>query len=42
MTVAQPTPALLEALDRVGQEMAREWITRAGEDGARVIAAFRG
>lgn len=42
MTVAQPTPALMEALDRVGQELTREWIARAGEDGARVIAAFRG
>lgn len=42
MTVAQPTPVLLEALARVGEEMTREWITRAGEDGARVIAAYRG
>ena len=42
MNVAQPTPALLEALDRVSQELTREWITRAGEDGARVIAAYRG
>ena len=42
MTVATPTPALLEALNRVGEEMTREWIARAGEDGARVIAAYRG
>jgi TRAP-type C4-dicarboxylate transport system substrate-binding protein len=42
MNVAQPTPALLEALDRVSQELTREWIARAGEDGARVIAAYRG
>jgi TRAP-type C4-dicarboxylate transport system substrate-binding protein len=42
MNVAQPTPALLEALERVSQELTREWITRAGEDGARVIAAYRG
>lgn len=42
MTVAAPTPALMEALDRVGQELTREWIARAGEDGARVIAAYRG
>ena len=41
MTVATPTPALLESLARVGEEMTREWITRAGEDGARVIAAYR-
>jgi TRAP-type C4-dicarboxylate transport system substrate-binding protein len=42
MTVARPSPALLEALDRIGQEMTREWVARAGEDGARVIAAYRG
>ena len=42
ITVAQPTPALLEALARVSEEMTREWVTRAGEDGARVIAAYRG
>ena len=41
MTVATPTPALLDSLARVGEEMTREWITRAGEDGARVIAAYR-
>jgi TRAP-type C4-dicarboxylate transport system substrate-binding protein len=42
MNVARPTPALLEALERVSQELTREWIARAGEDGARVIAAYRG
>jgi len=42
MTVARPSPALLEALDRIGQEMTREWVARAGEDGARAIAAYRG
>ncbi len=41
MTVAQPTSVLLEALARVGEEMTREWLIRAGEDGARVIAAYR-
>jgi len=42
MTVTQPSPVLLEALNRVGVEMAREWVTRAGEDGARLIAAYNG
>ena len=41
MNVATPTPALLTALDRVSNEMVTEWLTRAGEDGARVIAQYR-
>ena len=41
MNVATPTPALMEALDRVSAEMVTEWLTRAGEDGARVIAQYR-
>lgn len=41
MTVAQPTPALMEGLARVGETMAQEWLARAGEDGQRVITAYR-
>ena len=41
MTVAQPTPALMEGLARVGETMAQEWLSRAGEDGQRVISAYR-
>ena len=41
MNVATPTPALMEALDRVSAEMVTEWLTRSGEDGARVIAQYR-
>ena len=41
MNVSQPTPALMQALDRVSTEMVNEWLTRAGEDGARVIAQYR-
>jgi len=41
MNVATPTPALMQALDRVSAEMTTEWLTRAGEDGARVIAQYR-
>ena len=36
-----PTSALMEGLDRVSARMVTEWLTRAGEDGARVIAQFR-
>ncbi|MCM2209731.1 hypothetical protein MYF61_29395, partial [Klebsiella quasipneumoniae] len=31
ITVAQPTPELMEALKKVGDTMAQEWITEAGE-----------
>lgn len=41
MTVAQPTPALMEGLGRIGETMTAEWLARAGEDGARVITAYR-
>ncbi len=41
MNVPTPTTALMEALDRVSAEMVTEWLTRAGEDGARVIAQYR-
>ena len=41
MNVATPTPALMQALDRVSAEMVTEWLTRSGEDGARVIAQYR-
>jgi TRAP-type C4-dicarboxylate transport system substrate-binding protein len=41
MTVAQPTPALMEGLARIGETMAQEWLSRAGEDGQRVISAYR-
>jgi len=41
VTVAQPTPALMEGLGRIGETMAQEWLTRAGEDGQRVISAYR-
>jgi TRAP-type C4-dicarboxylate transport system substrate-binding protein len=41
MTVAQPTPALMEGMARIGQQMVEEWVGRAGEDGQRLIAAYR-
>ena len=41
MNVATPTPALMQALDRISNEMVTEWLTRGGEDGARVIAQYR-
>lgn len=41
MTVAQPSRALLDGMNRVSEEMVREWLGRAGEDGQRVIQAYR-
>jgi hypothetical protein len=41
MTVAEPTPALLAGLAALGQGMADEWAGRAGEDGKRVLDAYR-
>ena len=41
MTVAQPTPALMEGMARVGAQMVDEWLARAGEDGQRLITAYR-
>ncbi|WP_431280551.1 TRAP transporter substrate-binding protein [Humitalea sp. 24SJ18S-53] len=41
MTVAPPTPALLDGMQRVSNTMVDEWIVRAGEDGQRLIAAYR-
>ncbi len=41
MTVTQASPALLAGMDRVSQTMVTEWLARAGEDGQRVITAYR-
>jgi TRAP-type C4-dicarboxylate transport system substrate-binding protein len=41
MTVAQPSAALLAGMDRISEQMVTEWVGRAGEDGQRVIAAYR-
>lgn len=41
MQVLQPTPAVMEGLSRISQTIAQEWAARAGEDGARLLAAYR-
>jgi H2-forming N5,N10-methylenetetrahydromethanopterin dehydrogenase-like enzyme len=41
MQVIQPTPSVMEGLSRISQTIAQEWATRAGEDGARLLAAYR-
>jgi TRAP-type C4-dicarboxylate transport system substrate-binding protein len=41
MQVVPPTPEFLEGLRRVSTQMTDEWVARAGEDGARLIEAYR-
>jgi TRAP-type C4-dicarboxylate transport system substrate-binding protein len=41
MTIATPTPALMEGMARIGEQMVGEWAARAGEDGQRLVAAYR-
>ncbi|WP_236019901.1 TRAP transporter substrate-binding protein [Sabulicella rubraurantiaca] len=41
VTVTPANASVMEAMKRVSDEMVREWLTRAGEDGQRVIQAYR-
>lgn len=41
MRVIQPSAKLLEDLTRVGRTMADEWVQRAGEDGKKLLDAYR-
>jgi TRAP-type C4-dicarboxylate transport system substrate-binding protein len=41
MRVLPPTPEFLDGLRRVSNQMTDEWIARAGEDGAKLIEAYR-
>jgi TRAP-type C4-dicarboxylate transport system substrate-binding protein len=41
LNVSQASPALREGMARISDEMVREWLTRAGEDGQKVIEAYR-
>ena len=41
MVVADASPALLEGLAGVGRTIAEEWAARAGEDGRRLLDAYR-
>jgi TRAP-type C4-dicarboxylate transport system substrate-binding protein len=41
MTVQQASPALMEGMARVGEQMVQEWLAKAGEDGQRLIGAYR-
>jgi len=41
MNVATASPALMQGMGRIGAAMVEEWAARAGEDGQRLIAAYR-
>jgi TRAP-type C4-dicarboxylate transport system substrate-binding protein len=41
MTVVQPSEALSAALAAAGEQMTAEWLARAGDEGAAVVAAFQ-
>jgi TRAP-type C4-dicarboxylate transport system substrate-binding protein len=41
MTVAEPSAELMAGLKRIGDAMAEEWLARAGEDGKKVLDAYR-
>lgn len=41
MTVAASTPALMRGLARIGAAQADEWAAKAGDEGKRLIDAYR-
>ncbi len=41
MEIIEPSPELMQGLDKVGDTMLAEWIQKAGPDGQKVIDAFR-
>ncbi len=41
MTVATASPALLDGMAAISRTMVDEWLTRSGEDGKKVIDAYR-
>ncbi len=38
--IVQPDPQMQAALRRIGEQMAREWAERAGQDGAEIVKTF--
>lgn len=41
LKVEQPTSALIEGLQKISAVMTDEWVSRTGEDGQKLIAAYR-
>lgn len=41
MTVAAPSPELKAALDKVGEAMTGQWLRTAGDDGKKIVDAYK-
>jgi TRAP-type C4-dicarboxylate transport system substrate-binding protein len=41
MTIGTPTPTLMQGLARIGATQADEWVAKAGEEGKRLMDAYR-
>ena len=41
MTIAEPTAELMAGMRRVSAQMTEEWLSRTGEDGQKLITAYR-
>ncbi|MFM7420202.1 MAG: TRAP transporter substrate-binding protein DctP, partial [Alphaproteobacteria bacterium] len=41
MTIGTPTPALMQGLARIGATQADEWVAKAGDEGKRLMDAYR-
>jgi TRAP-type C4-dicarboxylate transport system substrate-binding protein len=41
VTVTMGNATVMEGMNRISEQMVNEWLTRAGEDGQRVIQAVR-
>ncbi|TCH98599.1 TRAP transporter substrate-binding protein DctP [Roseococcus sp. SYP-B2431] len=41
MTISEATPELKEGMRRISAQMTEEWVSRTGEDGQKLIAAYR-
>ena len=42
MTVHTPTPAMMAALNKIGDTMGAEWVKSAGAEGEAILKAYRG
>ena len=41
LTLAQPSQALKDGLNRISATMTDEWVAKAGEDGKTLISAYK-
>jgi len=41
MKIAPPSPQLTKALDKVGETMTNQWLRTAGDEGKKIIAAYK-